>query len=135
MHWAVEATDDEVFHWADQILSPLGGTVHRMTSETRVKAHTAAVFAANFTNLMMAEAVDLASETGLPWGALHELVRGVLERCADPEATLHLTGPAARGDVATLAAHDAVLAPNPDLQRIYRALSDRIAQRLHPERK
>lgn len=134
VHWAVEATDDEVFNWANQILCPFGGTVHRMTSEARIKAHAAAVFAANFTNLMLAEALDLASDTGLPWDALLELVRGVVERCADPNATLHLTGPAARGDVATLAAHESVLAPNPELQRIYRSLSDRIAQRLHSER-
>ncbi len=134
LHWAVEATDEGVFTWADQILRRLGGTVHRMSSDQRLEAHAAAVFAANFTNLMLAEAADLGAATGLPWAALHRLAAGVFDRSADPQAVGHLTGPAARGDGATLDAHARVLAQHPELQQLYMQLSARIQQRAHPRK-
>lgn len=131
VHWGVEATDDDVFAWVDQTLQRLGGTVHPLSGEQRLRAHAAAVFAANFTNLVLAESADLLADTGLPWGAMHELAQGVLERSADPAAVYRMTGPAARGDEATMRAHARVLASDPTLQQLYADLSARITDRAH----
>ena len=129
VHWAVEASDDEVGDWAIATVTALGGVAHRLTEKERLKAHVAAVFAANFTNLALAEAADLVAETPLPWAALHGLASGVFDRAESADGARLITGPAARGDEATLAAHRATLEERPDLASLYDAWTRRIQTR------
>ena len=129
VHWAVEATDDAALEWAQSAVIRLGGTPHVMSHEHRLRAHVAAVFAANFSNLMLAEAAELVQPTALPWSALHALAQGVMERAATEQGAALITGPAARGDEATLNAHRALLSASSDVAALYEALTHRIQHR------
>ena len=129
VHWAVEASDEESLAWASETVRKLGGTPHALSEEQRLRAHVAAVFAANFSNLMLAEAADLVGPTGLPWSAVHALAEGVMERAATEAGAQLITGPAARGDEATLEAHRSQLSPHSDLKQLYEVLTHRIQQR------
>lgn len=129
VHWGIEATDSEVLEWASALVIRLGGTPHPLSHSERLSAHIAAVFAANFTNLMLAEAAALALPSGMPWEAFHRLALGVVERSASPAGATRLTGPAARGDEATVAAHVGALGASPRLSALYTALTDSIRTR------
>jgi predicted short-subunit dehydrogenase-like oxidoreductase (DUF2520 family) len=129
VHWAVEASDENALEWALNAIRALGGMPHAISSEQRIRAHIAAVFAANFSNLMLAEASKLVHPTGLPWAAVHALAQGVLERATTEAGAQLITGPAARGDEATLNVHRALLAEESDLASLYEALTLRIQQR------
>ncbi len=129
VHWAVEASDNDALEWALNAVSALGGMPHVLSSEQRLRAHVAAVFAANFSNLMLAEAAELVQPTGLPWTAVHALAQGVMERAATEAGAQLITGPAARGDAATLNAHRSLLADASDLASLYEVLTQRIQHR------
>lgn len=129
VHWAVEASDDEVLSWALDTIAALKGTAHVVDGNQRLNAHIAAVFAANFANAVLAESAELVVQVGLPWEAFHALHLGVAERAETVEGALLQTGPASRGDELTLSAHRLALANDPELLRLYNELTDRIQKR------
>jgi predicted short-subunit dehydrogenase-like oxidoreductase (DUF2520 family) len=129
VHWCIEATDEEVYDWAQKAVLQLHGTPHQVTESQRRKAHIAAVFAANFTNLALAEASDLIAATTVPWRAIHQLAQGVVQRCLEQSATAQLTGPASRDDTSTLLIHREELSDSPELLEVYDLLSERIKMR------
>ena len=82
-----------------------------MRDEDRAAYHAAACIAANHVVALMGQVERVASEIGLDLDVFLGLSRAAL---ADVEAlgpSAALTGPAARGDTATLARHRAALAP------------------------
>jgi len=92
--------------------------------------HAAAVMAGNFATVLLADASTVLEAAGVPAeqaaGALLPLALASL-RNAVPDPARALTGPAARGDHATISAHLDALASGA-LHReeaLYRALSDR----------
>ena len=108
------------------IAGDLGARVVRLEGVERAAYHAAAVFASNDVVALMAAARRAWALAGLPAAAAREALAPLLLAVADnlqrldPEAAL--TGPVARGDVATVEAHLAALAGTPDLQVLYRAL-------------
>jgi predicted short-subunit dehydrogenase-like oxidoreductase (DUF2520 family) len=91
-------------------------------------SHLGAVFASNFTNHALGIAHTLLAEAGLDFGLLAPLVHETVAKAlaAQPTPFAVQTGPAARHDVPTLAAHTAALATHPGWQALYEALSQSI---------
>jgi predicted short-subunit dehydrogenase-like oxidoreductase (DUF2520 family) len=96
----------------------------------RALYHAAAVFAANYPVALVAEAAALAREAGLGEATAERgmatLLAGAannLRRTGPAEA---LTGPAIRGDLGTIKRHLDALANDPELQRLYELLADRV---------
>jgi len=85
------------------------------------------VIAANLGMTMLAEAVDLMEQQGIPRDealqGLGALVRGGLEASMDTGLPGAITGPVGRGDVGTVEAHLAALEGDPGLRRAYAATS------------
>jgi predicted short-subunit dehydrogenase-like oxidoreductase (DUF2520 family) len=94
--------------------------------------HAGAVFASNYVAALLDAATQLMAASGLE-GAT---VRGDLARLAGSAISNWLawndarrfTGPAARGDEATIARHLESLAGDPELAALYRELAERIQQ-------
>ncbi len=107
----------------------LSGHVEELGGEQRRLVHLAAVVAANFPVALFAEARALLLKNDIGPDLLTPLWTSTAAKAAavGPEAAL--TGPARRGDRSTVDRHLALLATDPDLQRIYRAISERIARR------
>lgn len=105
----------------------VGGHGHKLDSEPRRKLHLAAVMTNNFTNHLLALAKQYAEQHQLDYTWLLPLMQQTLERLAheDPEAIQ--TGPARRGDRATIQAHLQLLANNPELANLYQLMSQSIA--------
>ncbi|MCC3151494.1 DUF2520 domain-containing protein [Hymenobacter sp. BT770] len=119
---------------AETTLLDLAGSlsqhVRRLDSAQRLKLHVAAVFANNFTNHLLGIAEALLAEANLPSALLAPLVRETVDKAlANPPFSVQ-TGPAARQDAPTLAAHQAALAAHPAWQALYGQLTASIQAQL-----
>ncbi|MAT39769.1 MAG: hypothetical protein CL946_09220 [Ectothiorhodospiraceae bacterium] len=98
--------------------------------EKKALYHAACVFAGNFIPVLIHEARQLLTESlegSAPVDALMPMIRTVSGRMEDGEIEDFLTGPAVRGDAATLAEHVKQLSESsPESLFLYKALSLRI---------
>ena len=89
----------------------LGGTTFQIADERRAAYHAAAVIASNHLVALLGQAQRVGDAAGVPFEALLELVRATVDNVAELGPAAALTGPAARGDDATIERHLAALAP------------------------
>ena len=117
--------DGETMAVVTRLVEDLGGVPLEVPAASRAAYHAAAVMAANLGMTLLSEAVDLLERQGIPRAeaqqGLGALVRGGLEASMDRGLPAALTGPVARGDVATVAGHLEALAGDPELRRAYAA--------------
>ncbi|WP_375483939.1 Rossmann-like and DUF2520 domain-containing protein [uncultured Mycobacterium sp.] len=140
--FGITAADDVGYAVAQSLVLEIGGEPFRIREDARRLYHAALAHAGNHIVTVLADALDalraaLPGELGLddPDGIAERII-GPLARAA-LENTLEqgqaaLTGPVARGDVATLASHLAALdGVAPALAQAYRDNALRTAQRAH----
>lgn len=96
---------------ATDLALALGGKPIVVDPEKRAAYHAAACIAANHLVALLGQVERVAETAGLPLEAFLPLARGALDDVTMLGTRAALTGPAARGDVATLESHRAVLAP------------------------
>ena len=115
-----------------RLVLDLGGLPVALPAGARALYHAAAVLAGNATLALLATATELLEAAGLDPMTAEEGLLALMEgaianvRQAGPRAAL--TGPVARGDVATVAAHLAALAGRPDVEALYRAVAREIVR-------
>ncbi|HEX5248183.1 MAG TPA: DUF2520 domain-containing protein [Gaiellales bacterium] len=97
----------------------LGMTPFPLADEAKPAYHAASVFASNYVVTLTHAAVSLLERTGLEREAALAALRPLQHRTIDVAGSPP-TGPIARGDVATVAAH--LRAVGPELEPLYRAL-------------
>ena len=117
-----------------QIVAVLGGRAFSIGDADRSAYHAAAVIASNHLVALLGDAKSVADDVGVPFEALLDLAEGSLAnvRALGPAAAL--TGPASRGDEATVRRHLAAL--NSDQRDGYRSLAAaarRLAGRPQPQ--
>jgi predicted short-subunit dehydrogenase-like oxidoreductase (DUF2520 family) len=114
-----------------RVVDDLDGRAVAVVDGDRAAYHAAAAVASNHLVALLGQVERLADAVGVPLEAFLDLAAGSLDnvRAVGPAAAL--TGPAARGDEATIAAHLAALAP--DERATYEALVAE-ARRLASER-
>ena len=88
----------------------LGGWPVVVDDEHRAAYHAAACIASNHLVALLGQAERVASSAGVDLEAILGLARASLEDVAELGPQRALTGPAARGDTATIASHRAALA-------------------------
>lgn len=96
---------------ADQVVGDLGGRALRVADADRAAYHAAAVIASNHLVALLGQAERVAASAGVPLEAYLDLVRATVDNVADLGPAAALTGPAARGDWATIDRHLAALDP------------------------
>jgi predicted short-subunit dehydrogenase-like oxidoreductase (DUF2520 family) len=112
---------------AARVVNDLGGRSFVVADEHRAAYHAAAVIASNHLVALLGQAERVASIAGVPLEAYLDLVRATIDNVAELGPASALTGPAARGDWATIERHLEAL---PDDERdAYEALV-RLARRL-----
>ena len=97
----------------------LGMTPFPLAHEAKPAYHAASVFASNYVVTLTHAAVTLLERTGLGREAALAALRPLQHRTIDVAGSPP-TGPIARGDAATVAAH--LRAVGPELEPLYRAL-------------
>jgi predicted short-subunit dehydrogenase-like oxidoreductase (DUF2520 family) len=115
--WAAVAGPDAVAELARE----LGLRPFHVDDAHRARYHAAACVASNHVVALLGQVDRLATAAGVPFEAFVPLVRASVDNAFASGPAAALTGPVARGDVATVAAHlDAIGA---DEQRSYRGLA------------
>jgi len=128
---AVDATTPALRRRLARLARELGARPKHVGDGQRVRYHAAAVFASNFVDVVIAEAVRLLEEIG--WSedeatrALLPLVDGAVANIRKRGTVGALTGPIRRGDAQTVSRHlEAV--DNPDLYRMLGLVALELAQ-------
>ena len=122
----LEASDDLFYNALQEFCQRnLSNTVLRVNSEKRARIHLAAVFANNFSTLMLHEAEQILNDVDLSLDLLRPLLTETVGKAMNNGAKEALTGPARRGDVATIQKQLAAIT-DPELKEIYQLLTDRI---------
>jgi predicted short-subunit dehydrogenase-like oxidoreductase (DUF2520 family) len=112
---------------AHELVAALGGRPLMVPDDARVAYHAAASVAANHVVALLGQVERVAAEVGVPVDAFLALARGAVDDVAAVGPARALTGPAARGDLATIERHRAIL--DPAERPAYDALVE-LAQRL-----
>ena len=116
--------EDEAF--LKDFACELSGKVCLLSSERRRSMHLAAVFACNFTNHIYALSEQLLEKEGLPREYLLPLIDETAAKVHEMPALKAQTGPAIRYDENVINKHLDMLADEPDMQNLYRILSQSI---------
>ena len=103
--------------------------------EQRKAMHLAAVYVSNFTNVMLGIGDKLLKDNGLKLEIMRPLVEEMIKKSFETSPEEALTGPARRGDFATIAEHEKMLADNPDELAIYMILTDYIIEKYQKNEK
>ena len=107
-------------------LYKISNHVSRASDEERLKYHVAAVFVCNFTNHLYAQAEAYCKQEQLNFKQLQPLIEETAFRLREMPPSLLQTGPAVRNDVMTMQKHLDILSSNPEMQEIYKMLSQSI---------
>ena len=113
---------------ARRLAARLGAHALGIPAGARARYHAAAVFASNFPVVLAAVAERLLARAGVGAAEARPAVRHLLSSAAanlaaGDDAALALTGPVARGDVATVVRHLAALADDAEADALYRTLA------------
>jgi len=122
----IEGADDKIASTLNELAYTVSQNVYRVNSEQRKTLHLAAVFACNFPNYLYHMSQQLLAEKQLPFDLLRPLILETAEKVQEHLPADVQTGPAVRNDEKTMASHLEQLQENPDLQAIYKLLSQGI---------
>jgi predicted short-subunit dehydrogenase-like oxidoreductase (DUF2520 family) len=119
--------DENALSVVCKIVEDLEGVVMEITAEKKTLYHAAAVAASNYLVTLIHLALELDHAAGLSGDtALHALlplIKGTLDNIDKKGTAGALTGPIARGDVATVSAHlKAIEKDTPKLLPLYQCL-------------
>jgi predicted short-subunit dehydrogenase-like oxidoreductase (DUF2520 family) len=108
-YWALEAESAPLFEQLQKMVEALDGHVLALQAGSRVPYHLGAVFASNYVVAALGAACALWETFGTPreqaLEALLPLLRGSVESLEEYGLPQALSGPVARGDTGTVAAH------------------------------
>ncbi len=96
---------------ARRVVDDLGGRAVEVDDARRAAYHAAACIASNHLVALLGQVERVAAPVGVPLEAYLDLARATVENVAALGPAAALTGPAARGDEATLDRHRAALDP------------------------
>ena len=122
----VEASDQASLMAIRQLAELLSNRVYELSGNDRRWLHVAAVFACNFSNACCAMAARLLEDHGLDFSMMLPLVDETTRKLHSLSPAEAQTGPAARGDCNVMDRHVAMLGDYPDLQAVYKLMSDEI---------
>lgn len=124
----IEGSDEATTAALEAFAEQLSSKVYRADSHRRREIHLSGVWACNFVNALYGVAADVLHEReGLSFEVLQPLILETAHKAAEavhPAAVQ--TGPARRGDSEVMARHEAMLSDKPELQEIYRLISEEI---------
>ena len=122
----LEADGTETMATLQSLAQSVSRNVYQLTTEERKYLHLAAVFACNFANHCYDMAASLLEQHGLPFSVMLPLIDETARKVHELHPRQAQTGPAVRYDENVIRMQSALLAGNPELQRIYELLSHHI---------
>lgn len=115
---------------SEMMLQQVAGTItdifYTVSWEQRQWLHLCAVLCNNFTNHLMAVSEQICNKQQIPFSLLYPIVTQTAERIKQASPKKLQTGPARRGDNATIEKHMELLYQNPDWAELYRSVTTSI---------
>ena len=105
--WFAVAGDPLVY----EVVDDLGGKAFEVADTDRAAYHAAAVVASNHLVALLGQAERIGATAGVPLAAFLDLVRSTVDNVAELGPAAALTGPASRGDEATIQRHLEAIEP------------------------
>jgi predicted short-subunit dehydrogenase-like oxidoreductase (DUF2520 family) len=131
---AIEATNPEDLAAIRAIADRLSERVTELSSTQRRALHVAAVFACNFTNHLAAISQKLLEDENLDFDLLRPLIAETADKVQLYDPGTVQTGPAIREDNEIINSHLEMLQDKPELQELYKRLSQSIVNlHKHPQ--
>ncbi len=130
----IEGSDADSEKLLQKVAERFAGTVQRLGGEEREQLHLAAVFACNFSNHLFGIGRQLLERKDIPYELLRSLILHTARKAVENDPRNVQTGPAARGDKETVRHHRQLLKEDPELEALYKLLSERIMKNDHGER-
>lgn len=122
----IEGADESITHKLEELAWTISNNVSRVDYDKRRILHLAAVFACNFPNYLYYAAGKLLQQHDLDFNLLRPLILETAEKVQEHLPADVQTGPAIRNDEKTIQAHLQLLVENPELEHLYRQLSQLI---------
>jgi predicted short-subunit dehydrogenase-like oxidoreductase (DUF2520 family) len=130
----IEGSDETVTKQLEELARTISNNVYRVSSAQRKILHLAAVFACNFPNYLYDVARQLLEKHEMGFDLLKPLILETAQKVQTNLPADVQTGPAVRGDDATMSAHLQLLADEPQLKMLYELLSQGIITNKKAER-
>ena len=124
----IDASDRPTLNMLDVLAHSISDRVIETGDDTRVKLHLAAVMVNNFTNHLYALVEKYCKDEGLDFYLLLPLIRETAARLENMPPAKSQTGPAMRGDGATIDKHLELLNKYPQLKKLYALFTESIQQ-------
>lgn len=124
--FCIEGNSKDVRNQLIDFASVLSKDVRNIDTNTRKSIHVSAVFACNFTNHMLTIADELLVQSGQDISILTPLIQETIHKALSSNPAMVQTGPAARNDTDVIENHIKRLEANPDIQKIYKDISESI---------
>lgn len=124
----VDANDDDTLQLLISFTKTLSPAVAVANDEVRQQLHIAAVIVSNFTNYLYSIAYDYCQERQIDFTCLLPLIQETAQRLQHHTPAMTMTGPAFRKDISTIGQHYAMLQATPDIEAIYKYLSEKIME-------
>ncbi len=123
----IQASTDRASNVLNELASSISAQNATLTDEQRLKLHVAAVLCNNFTNYLYTLAEDYCKKENLDFRMLFPLIRETAERLYELSPAKTQTGPAIRNDINTIRQHLDLLKKHPEIEKVYRFLSENIS--------
>ncbi len=125
--FVIDASNEVSILTLEQFAKSLSPVCFRANDAARIKLHLGAVIVSNFSNHLYALADAYFAKEALDFSLLLPLIQETVERIKHHAPKDVQTGPAVRGDIATMKKHVQLLVEDDNLQQIYMMLSNSIA--------
>lgn len=122
----LEANHEEDLAVMRELAETLTDKIYVLSSNDRKWLHVAAVFGCNFVNHCYSMAANLLEKHDIPFSVMLPLITETAEKVKEIHPKDAQTGPAMRWDTNVMDRHLGLLNDQPDLQEIYRLLSEHI---------
>lgn len=123
----IEGADNDTEVALKSLAAHISDSVYAVDSNKRKVLHVASVFACNFVNHLWGAANKILADNHIPFTALTPLIEETIRKAtASGEPYSVQTGPAVRGDKATMSQHLDMLRNYPELRELYSILSESI---------
>ncbi len=122
-----EGQDEQTLDIVTSFARTLSDNVTKADALLRSKIHLTGVFASNFVNNIYATATEVLADAGLGFEVIAPLIAQTAAKAIESRNPSEVqTGPAVRGDIATMERHRELLADKKLLRTIYDKLSENI---------
>jgi predicted short-subunit dehydrogenase-like oxidoreductase (DUF2520 family) len=125
----IDASDELTKKTLEKLGASISSTeIVSASDDQRIKMHVAAVMVNNFVNHLYALIEDYCRKEGLDFKQLVPLIEETAKRLEKASAKEMQTGPAIRGDQATIEKHLEILDRHPRLRNLYEVMTASIRQ-------